>query len=237
MSILDQVRVVLVEPETPGNIGAAARALQTMGLSQLYAVNPACDPHADEAFWLAHSAADVLKNIRIVPDLNEALADTVFSIGTTRRTRRQGFPEYTPEEAAQLVLQRTDAQPVAIVFGRESKGLTNTELSLCSVQSTIPSATETQSLNLAQSVMIYSYTLYQASLSTEERTHHWKLATHAELEFFYKHLGETLARLGTRPATTMENYVARFRRVIGRIPLESRDLNLLHKLLSRAGGK
>ena len=118
------------------------------------------------------------------------------------------------------------------MFGRESSGLTNPELEQCSQLSTIPAASELHSLNLAQAVMVYCYALYQASLQPTEREHEWRLASHAEMERFYKHLGDVLEAQGIRPATTMENYVARFRRVLGRVPLESRDVNLLYQLLS-----
>jgi TrmH family RNA methyltransferase len=233
MPFPSNVRIVLVEPEHPGNVGSAARALFTMGLAQLYVVKPACDPYSQDAYCLAHSAADVVKEIRVVPRLEEALADTVFSVGTTRRTRRVGYPVFTPEEAVGQIHGRGADAPSAIVFGRESSGLTNPELALCSIQSTIPVATENHSLNLAQAVLVYSYVLYQASLTPAAREHGWKLATHVELEHFYGHLGGTLSQLRLKPATTMESYLARFRRVLSRIPFESRDVNLLHKLLSK----
>jgi len=233
LSFPDNVRIVLVEPEFPGNIGSAARALFTLGLSQLYVVNPICDPQSEETYWLAHSAAEVVKNIRVVARLEEALADTVFSVGTTRRVRRVAYPTFTPEEAVTQIRDRGPIAPVALVFGRESSGLTNPELALCSIQSTVPTATENHSLNLAQAVLIYCYLLFQASLSPDEREHRWKLATHVEMEHFYGHLLKTLTHLRTKPATTMESYLARFRRLISRIPLESRDVNLLHKLLAK----
>lgn len=227
------VRVVLVQPEYPGNVGSAARAMQTMGLADLVLVDPVCDPRSDEAMALAHSAAAIVRDLRIVSTLGEALADTVFSVGTTRRTRRLGYPIFTPEQAADQVRQRGGIGPTAIVFGRESSGLDNPELALCSIQSTIPCATENHSLNLAQAVQIYCYALYQASLRVEERARPWNPATHVELERFYIHLQQTLVRLRMKPATTMESYVARFRRVLSRASLETRDLNLLHKLLAK----
>lgn len=233
MPFPSNVRIVLVEPEHPGNVGSAARALFTMGLTQLFVVNPACDPYAQDAFCLAHSAADVVKEIRVVSRLEDALSDTVFSVGTTRRTRRVAYPVFNPEEAVEQICRRGADAPAAIVFGRESSGLTNPELALCSIQSTIPVATENHSLNLAQAVLVYSYVLYQAALTPEAREHGWKLATHVELEHFYAHLGRTLSQLRLKPATTMESYLARFRRVLGRIPFESRDVNLLHKLFSK----
>jgi len=227
------VRIVLVQPEHPGNVGSAARAMQTMGLSDLVVVSPVCDPRSPEAQALAHSAADVVKGLRVVETLQEALADTTFSVGTTRRTRRVGYPVYTPEETAKQIRIRDRAQPAAIVFGRESSGLDNPELALCSIQSTIPCATENHSLNLAQAVQVFCYALYQESLTQFEREYQWTLATHIEMEHFYAHLNDTLLRLGTKPATTMESYLARFRRVLSRTPLETRDLRLLHKLLTR----
>lgn len=233
MSFPENVRIVLVEPEFPGNIGSTARAMFTLGLSQLCVVNPVCDPQSEETYWLAHSAAEVVKNIRVVARLEDALADTVFSVGTTRRIRRVGYPIFTPEEAATQIRDRDPIAPVAIVFGRESSGLTNPELALCSIQSTVPTATENHSLNLAQAVLIYCYLLFQVSLEPDERQHTWKLATHIEMEHFYGHLVDTLTRLRTKPATTMESYLARFRRVLSRVPLESRDVNLLHKLLAK----
>jgi TrmH family RNA methyltransferase len=236
MTFPANVRIVLVSPEHPGNVGSAARAMQTMGLGDLVVVAPACDPRSDETIALAHSAADVVRNLRVVDTLPEALADTTFSVGTTRRTRRVGYPVFTPEETAGQLRERAAAGPAAIVFGRESSGLDNPELALCSIQSTIPCATENHSLNLAQAVQVYCYTLYQASLSPGEREYQWTLASHVEMEHFYAHLSETLLRLGTKPATTMENYIARFRRVLSRTPLETRDLRLLHKLLSRFDG-
>jgi TrmH family RNA methyltransferase len=233
MAFPDNVRIVLVEPEHPGNVGSTARAMFTLGLSRLWVVNPVCDPHAEETYWLAHSAAEVVKNLHVVERLDEALADTVFSVGTTRRTRRVAYPIFTPEEAVGQIREREHNLPVAIVFGRESSGLTNPELALCSIQSTVPTATENHSLNLAQAVLVYCYLLFQASLAPIERKHAWKLATHVEMQHFYEHLHQTLSQLRTKPATTMESYLARFRRVISRMPLESRDVNLLHKLLAK----
>src|SRR5262245_3175013 len=116
MPFPQNVRIVLVQPEFPGNVGSAARAMFTLGLRELYVVDPVCDPRADESFWLAHSAAEVLEAMHVVPTLADALADTVFSIGTSRRTRRVGYPVMNPEDAVGQAAQRGDAKPVALVF-------------------------------------------------------------------------------------------------------------------------
>lgn len=227
----DNIRIVLVQPESPGNVGAVARALKTMGLSQLVLVAPACDPGSENAVALAHNATEVLAAAQIVQTLTQALSDTSFSVATTNRTRCQNSPFLTPRQLAPELLAKSASLPVAIVFGRESSGLTNSEASLCSIQSTVPSATDVPSLNLAQAVMIYVYELFQASVAEGEKSYPWQVARHAEFEQLYVHLGQTLEQLDTRPATTMESYIARFRRVLSRVPFESRDIKLLHKLL------
>ncbi|MFN5530942.1 MAG: RNA methyltransferase [Planctomycetaceae bacterium] len=230
---LPPVRIVLVEPEHPGNIGSAARALWTMGLSELVVVNPQCDPRAQEAYWLAHAAREVLDSLVVVPTLADALADTVFSVGTTRRRRRVAYPIFLPNEAVAQIRQRAPTQPAAIVFGRESSGLTNPELALCSVQSSIPCAREEHSLNLAQAVLVYCTELYAASERGTETGFDWRLVEHRELETLYQHLKRLLRLLDARPATTLENYIARFRRVFNRMALETRDVRLLLKLIHR----
>jgi TrmH family RNA methyltransferase len=231
MSWAHNIRFILVEPEFPGNIGAAARALKTMGFSQLYAVRPGCSLKDVEAFRMAHNAEEILERIVVVDCLEEALADTSFSIATTQRPRRQNLPFHTAAKMARILLKRAKGHPVALVFGRETSGLTNHEIALCSTLSTIPSATRVPSLNLAQAVMVYAYEIFQASLSSEEWDYPWRLAAHDDLERFYDHLADTLVRLGARPATSLDAYIDKFRRVFSRVPLEERDVQLLHKLL------
>lgn len=227
------IRIVLVEPETSGNVGSAARALWTMGMTDLVVVAPTCDPHGDEAYRLAHAASKILDDLRVVPTLEAALEDTTFSVATTRRRRRVAYPVFLPDEAVAQVKLRCPQRPAAFVFGRESSGLTNPELALCSIHSSIPGAQEEHSLNLAQAVLVYCYELHQASLSPAQVQFQWRLVEHAELEHFYARLETLLERLDTHPATTMDSYLARFRRVFSRMALETRDVRLLHKLLTR----
>ncbi|MBI3468875.1 MAG: RNA methyltransferase [Planctomycetes bacterium] len=231
MSIPHTIRFVLVGSENPGNVGAAARAIKTMGLGELWLAGPVCDPRAAEARFLAHNAEDVLENVKVVNTLEEALADAAFSVATSQRPRRAGVPYYTAAEVAPLVLERAAAHRVAIIFGRESSRLTNDELARCSVLSTVPSATRVPALNVAQAVMIYAYELHQASQGPQAASYQWDLAEHAQLEQFYQHLERTLASVGATPAVSWEGYIEKFRRVFGRVPLESRDVLLLHKLL------
>ena len=232
MSDLDwkqRLRIVLVGSETSGNVGAAARALKTMGLTRLVLVDPECDPLGPEALALAHNAHDVLTSAVVVPTLAEALAGTVRSIATTQRSRRQGAPFLSPDQAAAEIRDFASTGDVALVFGRESRGLTNEELALCTIYS----------LNLAQAVMVYCYVLHQQTLAPVDREYAWNLVPHEALEQFFARLEDALHAQGVTPATTMTNYVARFRRILARVPLEPRDLNLFYNLLlgSRGPGR
>jgi TrmH family RNA methyltransferase len=230
------IRFVLVGSESAGNVGAAARAIKTMGLVELWLVQPDCNPRAAEARFLAHNAEDVLEDIHVVDSLDAALADTAFSVATSQRPRRAGTPYYTAAEAAPLIVQRAADHRVAIVFGRESSGLTNEELSRCSALSTIPAATRVPSLNVAQAVMVYAYELHQAAQASPAAGYSWKLAEHAQLEGFYQHLQRTLDKIGAKPAVSWQGYIDKFRRVFNRVPLEPRDVLLLHKLLEEVDG-
>ncbi|MGE4288816.1 MAG: tRNA/rRNA methyltransferase [Salinivirgaceae bacterium] len=148
---------ILVEPAVPENIGAAARALKTMGFDQLRLVNTR-QHKADQAQWLAHGSTDILDKARVFDSLEQALEDVDFSLGTTAKYRSVKFDYYTPEEALQLSLQKGDSiHKVGIVFGREDSGLTNSELQRCDLAVTIPIKTSYPSLNLAQAVMLMAY--------------------------------------------------------------------------------
>lgn len=148
---------MLVEPAVPENIGAAARAIKTMGFSELRMVNPA-NHLADKARWLAHGSGDVLDSAKIFSSLNEAILDLDFTIGTTAKNRSTKADYYTPELAMQIVKSKKEViSGIGIIFGREESGLTNEELRQCDIASTIQLANPYPSINLGQSVMIYAY--------------------------------------------------------------------------------
>lgn len=148
---------ILVEPAVPENIGAAARAINTMGFSELRLVKPA-NHLADPSKWLAHGSVDVLEKALVFHDFNEAIADLDFIIGTTAKNRSVKQDYYTPEKAFKLIENKSNIiSQVGIVFGREESGLTNEELSKCDIAATIPLSKPYPSINLAQSVMIFAY--------------------------------------------------------------------------------
>ncbi len=150
---------ILVEPAVPENIGAAARALKVMGFDDLRLVNPA-DHLSDPSRWLAHASGDVLESARVFSSLSYAIEDLDFIVGTTAKRRSVKYDYYRPEEIKDILGDKSGAvSEIGIVFGREESGLTNQELQLCDLLSTIPMATKYPSVNLAQSVMLYAYIL------------------------------------------------------------------------------
>ncbi|HZP66650.1 MAG TPA: RNA methyltransferase, partial [Rudaea sp.] len=154
---------VLTRPSHPGNIGAAARAIRTMGFSRLVLVAPQRYPHAD-VNAMAAGADDVLAGVVVVPTLVEAIADCTLVLGCTARQRAVPLPELSPREAAARVLAASGK--VAVVFGNERTGLENDELMSCHAAVHIASAADFPSLNLAQAVQVLAYELRMAALGT-----------------------------------------------------------------------
>lgn len=154
-----KILFALVEPARAANVGAAARALKTMGFAQLVIINSTAH-HDDEARWVAHGATDMLDNALALPDLAALRAQCDLLIATTARERGASRHYHTPDALrGQLAQQQQAAGTVAIVFGREASGLSNDELALCDVWSSVPLAQDYPSLNLGQAVMVYAYAL------------------------------------------------------------------------------
>jgi len=226
---LENVHIILVEPETPGNIGSIARAMKNTGLSKLRLVNP-CDTDSKELRMLAHRSKDLVRSAIHFGSLKEALHDIQVSVGTTMRRRSIKFPNFTPEEVAQELTPLDESIKIALVFGRERTGLYSEELNLCQIHSTIPIATKNPAINLAQSVMIYSYILYRESKEKTKKSN-LKPASHEAIEKLYDHLNEALFRVGFKPRDDMQTFISRFRRILGRTIPEYQDLQILHKII------
>lgn len=164
------VRVLLVGTRHPGNLGAAARALKTMGLRRLDLVAPDVAPDAESVRLAAH-ALDVLEQATRHQDLDAALADCTFAVATSARDRRLGPPVVTPREAAPAIVHAARSGPVALVFGREPSGLTNAEIQRCQLQVRVPSDPDYGSLNLAATVQLLAYEVrVEALRAAEEET-------------------------------------------------------------------
>ena len=228
--IAANVSFVLNEPESYGNIGASARAINTCGFSNLVLVNPQIDIDHPETLWMAHQSEDLIKNATIYKNFDQVLTDKRLVIGTTQRKRHFKFPLYTPEEIAEKIAEIATEHPVAIVFGRERTGLTNEELLKCHLHSTILTATHIPALNLAQSVMIYAHTFFRLQ-NMHNTKYTFDLATQEEYAIFYDHLFSSMKKVGFVPRDSMDNFVSRFKRLLGRSLAEKRDIRLLHKLL------
>jgi tRNA/rRNA methyltransferase len=230
---LKNIRFVLCATAHPGNIGAAARALKTMGLSQLVLVAPARypDPQAD---WLAVGAADVLRGARVCASLDEALAGSAFTVACTARPREVAVPMVAAREAAARVVEVARSQSVALVFGNEKYGLTAAEVAKCQLLATIPAEPKFSSLNVAAAVQVLAYELRLAALGATVRNSSGKPPEHAtyeEIERFYEHLERSLLEAGFLNPRNPKKLMARLRRLFGRTQLEQEEVNILRGVI------
>lgn len=232
-----RIRIVLVGTQHPGNIGSAARALKTMGLSRLVLVAPERFPHA-EADALAAGADDVLATAQLHASLAEAVADCRLVLGCTARSRRVALAEQFPRDAAARVLATTgEGGEVALVFGRERTGLTNDELQLCHGAVHIPANPDYSSLNLAAAVQVLTYELRLALLGNvaEARIASTEApASHAELEGFFAQLAQTLDAIDFHKGRAPESAMRKLRRLFLRSGLDMREVRLLRGILADA---
>jgi tRNA/rRNA methyltransferase len=221
---LDNIRVVLVEPQHSGNIGGVARAMKNMALSRLVLVNPA-DHLAMEARMMAMHAFDILQHAEVVDTLSRAVADTGYVVGTTRRLGKSRQAQHSSRSIAPLLLELAGSNPVALVFGREDSGLTNDELAQCHELISIPAHPTFGSLNLAQAVLLVCYELY-VTTATQPLSTLPTLATTAELERLYTHMREVLRRIGFLHGSSPDRMMGYFRRFFARYGLKSRDVKI-----------
>lgn len=231
----DRIRVVLVGTQHPGNIGSAARALKTMGLSRLVLVAPEKFPHI-EAHALAAGADDVLDAAPVHATLADAVADCRLVLGCTARSRRVALAEQFPRDAAiRVLLAAIEEDEVALVFGRERTGLTNEELQLCHGAVHIPANPDYSSLNLAMAVQVLAYELRMALLAGEVAApgiDRLQPASHAELEGFFAQLAETLDAIDFHKGRAPDSAMRKLRRLYLRGQLETRDIRLLRGILA-----
>jgi tRNA/rRNA methyltransferase len=229
--LLERVRVVLCRPSHPGNIGASARAMKTMGMGDLHLVAPARFP-APEAQWMAAHAGDVLARARVHPQLGDALADCVVAFALSARPREWSPQVLEARAAAAVALERAAAGPVAFVFGAESAGLTNEEMLACQYLVHIPTDADCRSLNLAQAVQVVCYELLVATGAQVPKMRGEKLATVDDLEGLYAHLQEAATGSGFHDPASGSKLPERLRRLFSRVPaMEREEVNILRGLL------
>ncbi len=234
---MNNVRIVMVQPSHPGNIGAAARAMKNMCLAELVLVQPRLFP-SDEASARASGADDVLANAKVVDSLAAALADCRLVIGASARLRSVSWPLVAPRDAATLAVGAARQAPVALVFGRESSGLSNQELDLCSHLVHIPTNPEFSSLNVAMAIQILVYELMLANNAGPSATESSeKPANTAEMEGFFGHLEQALDEMGFTDARRSDKLLRRLRRLFHRAAPDSEEINILRGILSAAQGR
>lgn len=235
--MLENVRIVLVETSHTGNMGSVARAMKTMGLNNLWLVNPLVKPDS-QAIALAAGASDVIGNAKIVDTLDEALAGCSLVVGTSARSRTLPWPMLDPRECGIKSIAEAQHAPVAIVFGRERVGLTNDELQKCHYHVAIQANPEYSSLNLAMAVQILAYEVRIAWLVTQEAQGEDKTAEEEvyplvdDLERFYAHLEQALSASGFIRPTHPGQVMSRLRRLFTRARPESQELNILRGMLT-----
>lgn len=235
--MLDNIRIVLVNTSHPGNIGAVARAMKNMFLRQLVLVDPLNYPNAD-ATARASGADDILAAARVCKTLDEAVADCRLVVGASARLRTVQWPQLDPRECAGKALSEAGQGQVAIVFGRESSGLTNDELARCRYLVHIPSNPDYSSLNLAMAVQVICYELLMTSneggrAEAEPRD----LATAFELQGFFDHLQQTLGDIGFADAKNADKLMRRLKRLFHRAEPDKDDVRILRGVLSAAQGR
>lgn len=257
---LRNIRIVMVNTTLPANIGAAARAMKTMGLSRLVLVAPKSFPHAD-ATALAAGAADVLEQAEVVATLEEAIADCQLVFGTSARSRTIPWPILDARPACGLAIQEAQQNAqIAIIFGREDRGLTNEELALANYHLTIPVNQEYGVLNVAAAIQVICYELrmsllYQSPVMTQDQAQDqpsaiparesmpvidgvdmpWDepLVTQAQMQQFFPHLEQMLADIHFMDPANPRLLPTRLRRLFGRIRLDRMEYNLLRGVFGR----
>lgn len=233
--MLDNIRIVLVNTSHQGNIGSAARAMKTMGLSDLVLVDPVEAPQS-HASALAAGATDILANARTVGRLEDAISDCQLVLATSARSRTLDWPMLNPREAGARAVAEGQQGRVALVFGRENSGLTNEELQLSQFHVHIPANPEYSSLNLAMAVQTLSYEVrmawLEANAAEPDTREPSPYPLGEDLERFYAHLEASLTRSGfvvrQHPGLVMN----KLRRLFNRARPESNELNILRGMLS-----
>ena len=226
------IRFVLSRPTHPGNIGAAARAMKTMGFCELVVVNPACEIDG-VARARSSGALDVLANARIVSTLTDAIDGCGYVVGASSRRRRLAWPELDARECAAESVAASRSTPVAIVFGAERAGLTNEELDRCNALVCVPSNPEYSSLNLAMAVQIIAYELRLAQgLDSKPPDPDSIPASAGDIELFYEHLERVLIDSGFLKPDNPRVLMRRLRRLFNRARLDVSELSIMRGILS-----
>jgi len=226
---LSNIQIVLQKPRYPENIGSAARAMRNMGLSQLIVVDPENFDLSRAHKLATHEAADVLTSCQVYDDLNSALAQSQYVVGTTARLGKHRQVIQSPERLATHLIPITQENRVAVIFGPEDKGLSNADLRLCHVLVNIPTA-DFSSLNLAQAVMVVAYALFRSHVDQPAPLTP-RLARRHELDSMYAQLSEILVRICYINADNPDHFMGSLRRFFTRLQLRGREVSIIRGII------
>lgn len=231
-TLLKKIRVVLVNTTHPGNIGTAARAMKNMGLLSLYVVDPKKPLDAD-AFSRAGHALDVLDNMVLCKTLDEAIAGCGFVIGTSARERTIPWPLENAREAAKIACTEAQSHEVALVFGREDRGLTNDELQKCHLHLTIPTNDDYSSLNLAQAVQVVAYETRMAAIDGKitQKADEQDIACAEQLAQFYQHLEQALVAINYLDPEKPRQTMRRLQRLFNKARMDVAEVQMFRGIL------
>jgi len=230
---LNNIRVILVNTQFPGNIGAVARAMKNMGLNRLYLVNPSCSLDK-EAYIRATSATSVLDNCITAETLDEVIHDCHLVVGTSTRDRGLSLPLLTARECGeQLAIEAKQAQ-VAIIFGQESCGLQSEHLEKCNFHAYIPANPDYSSLNLAAAVQTFCYEIFQSCQveRTQPKESAYPYPSTQDMEYFYSHMEKVLTEVNFIVPKHPGQMLQRLRRLFNRARPDEKELNILRGILS-----
>ena len=231
--LFSSIKVVLVGTTHPGNIGASARAMKNMGLLNLALVTPKEFP-SDAATFRSKAAKDVLENAQVFEHLKDAVADCELVIGTSARDRKVPWPVLNPKESAEEVAKSAQHHQIAIVFGREDRGLSNEELGLCNLHVHIPSDPDYSSLNLSQAVQILTYEIRFCLLEQQENQNNWdvELANNEQTERLIAHMDELMQEVEFYDIDNPRKLLLRVRRFFKRSRIDVMEANIFRGLFS-----
>ena len=226
-----KIKFILFEPTHPGNIGAAARAIKTMGFDKLCLINPIEHPHP-EARARSAGALDVLLGAEVFDNLQDAIKGCGLIIGTTARTRRISVPIKNIRETASSIFAEAKQKSVAVIFGPEKSGLINAQVDCCNQLVNIPSIGSYKSLNLAMAVQIVAYELRVASEALPAEIRARNLASNDEIELFYNHLNQVLLETGFLDPKNPKQLMRRLRALFNRAQMDENEINIMRGILA-----
>lgn len=229
--MLDNIRIVLINTYHPGNIGAAARAMKNMGLSQLYLVDPRVFPD-EEANARAAGAKELLDSAVVVDTMDEAIADCQLVIGTSARNRTFDLPIFDAHDCARKVVGEAKHGKVAIVFGRETMGLHNSELQKCNYHVYIPANPEYPVLNVSAAIQLVCYEIWQAHEKNDYDDQEQPYPLIRDIELFYEHLESALRKTRFIIPQHEGKVMEKLRRYFNRSRPERTELNMLRGILT-----